>query len=99
MPVLSKLLLPKGEYESRVAADTELGVYRSSLASEREKSLEEYYSERSLEADKASLDHFFESSGPARERMGRDVVQAADGQSYSQLWRKFRRQVLSKRES
>lgn len=98
MPVLSKLLLPKGEYESRVATDTELGVYRAGLAAEREKSLEEYYSERSLEADKSSVDQFFESSGPARERMGREVVQGADGHSYSQLWRKFRRQVLSKKE-
>jgi hypothetical protein len=99
MPVLSKLLLPKGEYESRVARDTELGVYRAGLATEREKSLEEYYSDRSLQADKASVDHFFESSRQARERMGRDVVQGAEGHSYSQLWRKFRRQVLSKRES
>lgn len=99
MPVLSKLLLPKGEYESRVMRGTELGVYRAGLASDREKTLEEYYSERSLEADKASIDQFFESSKAAKEQMGKEVVDAAGGSSYSQLWRKFRRQVLSRKES
>lgn len=97
MPVLSKLLLPKGEYEARVAQATELGVYRAGLASEREKSLEEYYAEKSLEADKASVDQFFDGSRSAREQMGRSVVQGNEGHSYSQMWKKFRRQVLSSR--
>jgi len=99
MPVLSKLLLPKGEYESRVLKGAELGVYRAGLASDRERSLEEYYAEKALEADKASIDQFFESSKSAKEEMGRAVVEGAGGRSYSQLWQKFRRQVLSKKES
>lgn len=39
MPVLSKLLLPKGEYETRVAAATELGIYKAGLDKEEEKKL------------------------------------------------------------
>ncbi|TDW96560.1 DUF4407 domain-containing protein [Dinghuibacter silviterrae] len=97
MPVLSKLLLPKGEYEARLAQATELGVYRAGLASEREKELEAYYAEKSLEADKASVDQFFEDSRTAKEQMGKTVVGGSEGQSYSQLWKKFRRQVLSSR--
>jgi cell division protein FtsB len=99
MPVLSKLLLPKGEYEAKVAQAAEMGVYRAGLASERDKELEAYYAEQSLAADKASVDQFFEGSRTTRERMGRDVVQGSEGQSYSQLWRKFRRQVLSSRSA
>ncbi|HTJ13605.1 MAG TPA: DUF4407 domain-containing protein [Dinghuibacter sp.] len=98
MPVVAKLLLPKGEYEARVAQSVELGVYRAGLAAEREKELEAYYQEKSLESDKAAVDQFFEESRDARAELGRNVVDKNDGRSYSQMWKRFRRQALSSRE-
>jgi hypothetical protein len=98
LPVLSKLLLPKGEYEARVQQRMELGIYRANLNLEREKELEAHFAEKSMEADKQSIDQFFDDSRSTRESMGKEVV-GGSGESYSQLWKKFQRRVMSSTKS
>lgn len=99
MPVLSKLLLPKGEYEERMAQLTALGIQKAAMAAEREKALQEHYATVSAEADKASIDRFFASSQPQKETMGDEVLtDAAAGKSYQQLWQRYRNKVFAKKE-
>lgn len=98
MPVLSKLLMPKGEYEERIAQRTALGMYKAELETDREKALQEHYSAQSLETDKASIDQFFTASRKEKERMGSEVIGSANGHTYTKLWQQFRKRVFSKKE-
>jgi hypothetical protein len=99
LPVLSKLLLPKGEYEARVQQRMELGIYRANLNLEREKELEAHFAEKSMEADKGSIDQFFDDSRTTRENLGKEVVRGQGASSYSQLWKKFQGRVMSSSKS
>ncbi len=99
LPVLSKLLLPKGEYEARVQQRMELGIYRANLNLEREKELEAHFAEKSMEADKGSIDQFFDDSRTTRENLGKEVVSGQGTSSYSQLWKRFQGRVMSSSKS
>jgi hypothetical protein len=99
LPVLSKLLLPKGEYEARVQQRMELGIYRANLNLEREKELEAHFAEKSMEADKSSIDQFFDDSRSTRENLGKEVVSGPGTSSYSQLWKRFKGRVMSSSKS
>lgn len=98
MPVLSKLLLPKGEYEERIGQLTQLGMHKATLAAEKERALQEHYATSSLEADKASVDQFFATSRQQKERMGKEVIEQSGSGSFNQLWQQFRSKVFSKKE-
>lgn len=98
MPVLSKLLLPGGEYEERINQLIQLGMHKATLAAEKERALQEYYASGSLETDKASIDQFFAASRQEKERMGKEVIEQSGQGSYNSLWQKFRNRVFSKKE-
>lgn len=98
MPVLSKLLLPKGEYEERIAQQTALGMHKASLAADREKVLQDYYATSSLETDKASIDQFFTASRQEKEKLGAEVISQANGRSYTKLWQQFKNKVFAKKD-
>ncbi|BAV04102.1 protein of unknown function [Filimonas lacunae] len=98
MPVLSKLLLPKGEYEERIAQQTALGMYKAELAAEREKALQQHYATSATEADKASIDQFFAASRTTKEATGQHTIDNNHHQSYTQLWKQFKNKVFTKKE-
>ncbi len=100
MPVLSKWLLPKGEYEERMAQRQALGIHNARLRSEKEKALEQHFTERSTETDRRSIDEFFAQSAAAKEDLARDVIgEPLNGSgSYTSLWNRYRERVFTKKE-
>jgi hypothetical protein len=97
MPLLTKLLMPKGEYDARLAALTEGSVQQSQLAQEKQRELQEHYHEGAVVADKEVMDHLFELTETQRRREAEKLVknwEQTDGRSFQRLWASARRLLL-----
>lgn len=97
MPLLTKLLMPKGEYDARLAALTEGSVQSSELAKEKQKELQEHYHEGAVAADKEVMDHLFRLTESQRRREAEKLVkdwEQKDGSSFQRLWTAARRLLL-----
>ncbi|MGX5817340.1 DUF4407 domain-containing protein [Chitinophaga lutea] len=97
MPLLTKLLMPKGEYEEKLAAMAVQRRQAGELAEEKEKELQEHYHAGAAVADKEVMDHLFELTAPQRRKEAERLVddwRETDGRSFHKLWASARRLLL-----
>lgn len=97
MPLLTKLMMPKGEYDARLAAITAESISQSELSSIQQRQLQAHYQEGAGLADREVMDHLFELTAPTRRRESARVVEEweqTDGRSFRKLWASARRLLL-----
>ncbi|MFY0254442.1 DUF4407 domain-containing protein [Chitinophaga sp. 30R24] len=99
MPLLSKILMPKGEYEEKLVAATARGITAAQLATGAEKELLQHYQEAAMAADKEMVDHVFNATQDIRREQAAAMVkewrQRENGQ-YQDLWQQVKRLLLGK---
>jgi len=99
MPLLSKILMPKGEYDEKLAAATAQGVTSAQLQTDTGKELMEHYQAAALAADKETVDHLFESTRDLRREQAEALVKEwknRESGQYQNLWQQARRLLLGK---
>lgn len=99
MPLLSKILMPKGEYDEKLGAATAQGVAAARLQKDAGEELLEHYQAAALAADKETIDHLFESTRDLRREQADDLVKdwrSRENAQYQQLWRMARKLLLGK---
>lgn len=99
MPLLSKILMPKGEYDEKLAAATAQGVTSAQLQTDTGKELMEHYQAAALAADKETVDHLFESTRDLRREQAEALVKEwknRENSQYQNLWQQARRLLLGK---
>lgn len=99
MPLLSKILMPKGEYDEKLAAATAQGVASARLQTDTSQELMEHYQAAALAADKETVDHLFESTRDLRREQADALVkewQSRENGQYQNLWQQARRLLLGK---
>lgn len=99
MPLLSKILMPKGEYDERIAAATANGVSAAELETQTGKALQEHYQAAALAADKETVDHLFESTRDIRKEEAETLVRdwrQRENRQYHQLWQQAKKLLLGR---
>ncbi|SHL72193.1 protein of unknown function [Chitinophaga jiangningensis] len=99
MPLLSKLLMPRGEYDERLAAATQEAVTASQMEVEKGKELMEYYKERAVSADRELMDYLFEESNAIRRERAADMVNQWRNNAHSpikEFWLQAKRLFLGR---
>jgi hypothetical protein len=99
MPLLSKILMPKGEYDEKLAGATAKEVTATQLEAAAGKELLEYYQAAALEADKATIDHLFAATKDMRREQADALVKEwhhREDSQYSHLWQKAKKLLLGK---
>ncbi|NLR57220.1 DUF4407 domain-containing protein [Chitinophaga polysaccharea] len=99
MPLLSKILMPKGEYDEKVAAATANGVSAAELETQTGKALQEHYQAAALAADKETVDHLFESTRDIRKEEAETLVRdwrQRENRQYHQLWQQAKKLLLGR---
>ncbi|PSL46689.1 uncharacterized protein DUF4407 [Chitinophaga niastensis] len=99
MPLLSKLLMPKGEYDEKLASATAQGVEAAQLEAAAGKELLQHYQAAALEADKAAVDHLFASTKDMRREQADALVKEwhnREDSQYSHLWQQAKKLLLGK---
>lgn len=97
MPLLTKLLMPKGEYDERIAAMTAGNVQAAQLGLEKGQELNAHYYDAATVADKEVMDHLFRLTETQRRREAEEVVkewEASGSKRFKQLWNNARRLLL-----
>ncbi len=97
MPLLTKLLMPKGEYDEKLAAITANSIQTTQLASEKQRELQVHYHDGAVAADKEVMDHIFELTETQRRKESEQLVkewEATDGRRFRNLWASARRLLL-----
>lgn len=97
MPLLTKLLMPKGEYDEKLAAMTAGNVQATQLGLEKGQELNAHYYDAATVADKEVMDHLFRLTETQRRREAEQVVkdwEAAGGKRFRQLWNDAKRLLL-----
>ncbi|WP_295129237.1 DUF4407 domain-containing protein [uncultured Chitinophaga sp.] len=97
MPLLSKLLMPKGEYDEKLAALTAQSIADAKLGLEKSKELQEHYHDAATAADQETMDHIFDLTRETRRRHAEDLVQEwkeQDGKKYPALWTRARKMLM-----
>lgn len=93
MPLLTKLMMPKGEYEEKLAAITAGSTNESKVQQE----LQGHYQAGAAVADGQVIDHLFNLTEAQRRKEAEKVVkdwEAADGRSFKNLWASAKRLLL-----
>ncbi|MFB6454572.1 DUF4407 domain-containing protein [Chitinophaga sp. Hz27] len=99
MPMLSKLLMPRGEYDEKLAAATSQGIMAAQLEKEKSKELLEHYQEAATAADKEVLDYLFEETAHLRKQQADEMVREwkqRDNKPYKQFWQQASKLFLGK---
>ncbi|MBV7531375.1 DUF4407 domain-containing protein [Chitinophaga sp. sic0106] len=99
MPLLSKLLMPRGEYDERLAAATQEAMTASQMEVEKGKELMEYYKERAVTADRELMDYLFEESNAIRRERAADMVNQWRNNAHSpikEFWLQAKRLFLGR---
>jgi hypothetical protein len=97
MPLLSKLLMPKGEYDEKLAALTAQSIADAKLGLEKSRELQEHYHAAATAADQETMDHIFDLTRETRRRHAEDLVQEwkeQDGKKYPALWTRARKMLM-----
>lgn len=97
MPLLTKLLMPKGEYDEKLAAMTAGSVQATQLGLEKGQELNAHYYEGATAADKEVMDHLFQLTETQRRREAEQLVkdwETTDGKRFRQLWNNAKRLLL-----
>lgn len=99
MPLLSKILMPKGEYDEKLASAAAQGVAAARLETDNGKELLQHYQAAALQADKATVDHLFESTRDLRKEQADALVKEwrnRENSQYQQLWQQAKKLLLGK---
>ncbi|NLR63561.1 DUF4407 domain-containing protein [Chitinophaga varians] len=99
MPLLSKVLMPKGEYEERLASATTQSTAAARLETEAGKELLQHYQEAALTADKEIVDEVFESTRELRREEAAAIVkdwQRRENRQYRHLWQQIKDLLLGR---
>lgn len=99
MPLLSKVLMPKGEYDEKLASATAQGVEAAKLEVAAGKELLQHYQEAALAADKATIDDLFASTEGLRKEQAAQMVkewQRRENRQYRHLWQQAKQLLLGK---
>ncbi len=97
MPLLTKLMMPKGEYDARLAEITASGINQSEVSAAQQRLLQKHYNEGAGAADKEVMDHLFGLTAHARRRESERLVEEweqEDGRSFRKLWASARKLLL-----
>lgn len=97
MPLLTKLMTPKGEYDEKLAALSAGSIQATQLALEKGRELQEHYHAGAAVADKEVMDHLFSLTETQRRREAERLVkdwETADGRSFQRLWASARKLLL-----
>jgi hypothetical protein len=101
MPVIVKSLLPSGPYEEavRLVEASEREMVKRNV--DRTEGLKTYFNEAAVRADQQAIDAFFEVTHQRRVDKMDEMAGKWSGdkfQSFDGLWRKVKREVLTKQE-
>lgn len=99
MPLLSKVLMPRGEYEEKLASATTQGVEAARLETAAGKELLQHYQNTALAEDKALVDELFDSTRQIRRAEAAAVVkewQRRENKQYRNLWQQAKELLLGK---
>lgn len=100
MPLLSKLLMPKGEYDEKLASITAQSISDAKLGLEKGRELQQHYHAAATAADQETMDHIFELTREPRRRHAEELVQEwkeNDGKKLPSLWQRARKTLLLQR--
>lgn len=99
MPLLSKVLMPRGEYDEKLAAATAQGAVGAQLEADKGEALAQHYQEAALAADKEMIDQLFEASSDLRKEQVENLVkewkQREDNQ-YRRFWEQAKKLLIGK---
>lgn len=101
MPVIVKSMLPSGPYEEMVRLTEESEREMAKRNVDRQDGLKAYFNEAAVKADREAIDAFFEVTKDRRiaqmdemsDKWTKDKFQTFDG-----LWRKVKKEVLTRQE-
>lgn len=97
LPMLSKLLMPKGEYEEMVACNVAEDVAACQLNMEHAMWLQEYFHETAAQKDKEQVDRIFSMTESMRQQQAGEVVKnwnETNGKQYRTLWNNARKSLF-----
>lgn len=97
LPLLSKLLMPKGEYEEMVACNVAADVAACQLNMEHTMWLQEYFHETAAQQDKELVDRIFSMTADMRQQQAGEVVKSwneTNGKQYQTLWNNARKSLF-----
>ncbi|MCW3463788.1 DUF4407 domain-containing protein [Chitinophaga nivalis] len=99
MPLLSKMLMPKGEYDEKLASAATQGMLTAQMETANSKALLQHYQQAALEADKAAVDHIFARTADLRREQADELVKAwhnREGSQYRDLWQQAKKLLLGR---
>ena len=99
MPLLSKILMPKGEYDEKLASAAAQGVAAAQLETDSGKALLQHYQAAALQADKATVDHLFESTRDLQKEQADAIIKEwrnRENSQYQHLWQQAKKLLLGK---
>ncbi len=99
MPLLSKLLMPKGEYDEKLASATAQGVLSAQLEQEKGEELQQHYQRAAIDADKAVVDHIFAETADMRTEQADQLIREwkrREDSRFRDLWAQARKLLLGK---
>ncbi|MBV8253190.1 MAG: DUF4407 domain-containing protein [Chitinophaga sp.] len=74
MPLLSKLMMPRGEYDERLAAASSQGMLNAKLEQEKGRELQEHFQDAAVAADKELMDYLMQESNAIRRQQAEQLV-------------------------
>lgn len=97
MPLLTKLLMPKGEYDEKLATLTARSIESARLDLQKGRELQQHYHAAAAAADQETMDHIFDLTRETRRRQAEELVhdwQEEDGKRLPALWARARKMLL-----
>lgn len=102
MPVIAKYLLPAGSYDEKVRLREDMEKLIATKNIEKEQALKELYNQMAFDQDKAFLQEFFEKAEEQRKENLMTELQEWQQQNHSSfdsVWKKIKRDILTKQEN
>lgn len=102
MPVIAKILLPNGTYETKVLLRETMEKDMAQLLIDKERSIKELYSTLAQQYDEAIISQFFELTKSDREEKIKTfstVWKNEEQHTFDGLWKKTKMQILSRPET
>ncbi|RFS24985.1 DUF4407 domain-containing protein [Chitinophaga silvatica] len=99
MPLLSKVLMPRGEYDEKLAAATTQGAISAQLEADKGEALQQHYQEAALASDKETIDQLFAASSDMRKEQVDELVKEwrnKDDNQYRRFWQQAKKLLIGK---
>jgi hypothetical protein len=99
MPLLSKMLMPRGEYDEKLAAATSQAATNAQLEVDTGEALQQHYQEAALASDKETIDQLFTASSDLRKEQVEELVKewkSREDNQYRRFWQQAKKLLIGK---